>query len=145
MGFPCGSVGKESTCKVGELGSIPGLGRSPGEGKGFLLQYSGLENSMNYIVHGDTKSQTHLSNFHWCHLATRGCPSLKLPRFLPKVHPRTTEPDLCPLLGTEHRAATPRPIPTVQLPSYCFLPSLSGPEHLSPEMEQERAKWNSWG
>ena len=43
LGFPCGSAGKESSCNVGDLGSIPGLGRSPGEGKGYLLQYSGLE------------------------------------------------------------------------------------------------------
>ena len=47
MGFPCGSVGKESACNMGDLGSIPGLGRSPGEGKGYLLRYSGLENSMD--------------------------------------------------------------------------------------------------
>ena len=46
VGFPCGSAGKESACNVGDLGSIPGLGRSPGEGKGYLLQYPGLENSM---------------------------------------------------------------------------------------------------
>ena len=46
-GFPCGSVGKESTCSVGDLGSIPGLGRAPGEGNGNLLQYSCLENPMN--------------------------------------------------------------------------------------------------
>ena len=46
LGFPCGSVGKESTCNVGGPGSIPGLGRSRGEGKGYPLQYSGLENSM---------------------------------------------------------------------------------------------------
>ena len=43
--FPCGSAGKESTCNVGDLGSIPGLGISPGEGKGYLLQYPGLKNS----------------------------------------------------------------------------------------------------
>jgi len=49
MGFPYGSAGKESTCNVGDLGSIPGLGRSPGEGKGCPLQYSGLENPMDYI------------------------------------------------------------------------------------------------
>ena len=49
-GFPCGSAGKESACNMGDLGSIPGLGRSPGEGKGYPLQYSGLENSMG--VHG---------------------------------------------------------------------------------------------
>ena len=58
MGFPCGSAGKESAYNVGDMGSIPGLGRSPGEGKGYLLQYSGLENSMNCIVHGATKSWT---------------------------------------------------------------------------------------
>ena len=50
-GFPDSSIGKESTCNVGDLGVIPGLGRSPGEGKGYPLQYSGLENSMNCIVH----------------------------------------------------------------------------------------------
>ena len=65
-GFPCGSTGgKESTCNVRDLGSIPGLGRSPGEGKGYPLQYSGLENSMDYIVHGITKSQTQLSDLHF--------------------------------------------------------------------------------
>ena len=52
LGFPCGSAGKESTCNVGDVGSIPGLGGSPGEGKGYPLQYSGLENSMDCIVHG---------------------------------------------------------------------------------------------
>ena len=56
MGFPCGSAGNESACNVGDLGSIPGLGRSPGEGKGYPLQYSGLENSMDSIVHGVAKS-----------------------------------------------------------------------------------------
>ena len=44
---PCGSAGKESTCNAGDLGSIPGLGRSPGEGEGYPLQYSGLENPMD--------------------------------------------------------------------------------------------------
>ena len=48
--FPGGSVGKESTCNTGDPGSIPGLGRFPGEGKGYPLQYSGLENSMNCII-----------------------------------------------------------------------------------------------
>ena len=55
MGFPYGSAGKESACNVGDLGSIPGLRRSPGEGKGYPLQYSGLENSMDCIVHGVTR------------------------------------------------------------------------------------------
>ena len=63
MGFPYGSAGKESACNVGDLGSIPRLGRSPGEGKGYPLQYSGLENSMDYIAHGVTKSQTRLNDF----------------------------------------------------------------------------------
>jgi len=58
LGFPCGSAGKESVHNAGDLGSIPGLGRSPGEGKGYLLQYSGLENSMDCIVHGVAKSHT---------------------------------------------------------------------------------------
>ena len=52
LGFPCGSAGKESVCDEGDLGSIPGLGRSPGEEKGSPLQYSGLENSMDCIVCG---------------------------------------------------------------------------------------------
>ena len=58
MGFPGGSAGKESACNAGDLGSIPGLGRFLGEGNGCPLQYSGLENSMDSIVHGDTKSWT---------------------------------------------------------------------------------------
>ena len=65
MGFPDGSDGKESMCNAGDQGSIPELGRSPGEGKGYPLQYSGLENSMHCIVHGVTKSQTRLSDFHF--------------------------------------------------------------------------------
>ena len=56
-GFPCGSAGKVSACNAGDMGFIPKLGRSPGEGKGYPLQYSGLENSMDYRVHGITKSQ----------------------------------------------------------------------------------------
>ena len=56
--FPCGSAGKESACNMGDLGLVPGLGRSPGEGKGYLLQYSGLENSRDYTVHGVSKSRT---------------------------------------------------------------------------------------
>ena len=67
LGFPCGSIGKESTCSVGDLGLIPGLGRFPGEGKGYPLQYSGLENPMDCVVHGVAKSQTRLSGFHSLH------------------------------------------------------------------------------
>ena len=105
MGFPCGSGGKESTSNAGDPGSIPGsgrsagegigyplqysctslvaqlvkkstcnagdlglslgLGRSPGEGNGHPLQFSGLENSMDCIIHGVTKSQTQLSDLHF--------------------------------------------------------------------------------
>ena len=64
MGFSGGSAGKESACNAGDLGSVPGLGRSPGEGKGYPLQYYGLEKSMDCIVPGVAKSQTWLSNFH---------------------------------------------------------------------------------
>ena len=63
-GFPCGSAGKESTCNMGDLVSIPGLGRYPGEGKSYSL-YSGLENSIVCIVHGVAESQTLLSDFHF--------------------------------------------------------------------------------
>ena len=63
--FPDGSDGKASVYNAGDLGLIPGLGRSPGEGNDYPFQYSGLENSMDCIVHGVTKSQTYLSNFHF--------------------------------------------------------------------------------
>ena len=65
IAFSCGSVGKESTCNAGDLGLIPGLGRSPGEGKGYPLLFSGLENSMDYRVYGVTKSRARLSDFHF--------------------------------------------------------------------------------
>ena len=57
LDFPCGSAGKESALNAGDLGSVYGLGRSPGEGKGYPLQYSGLENSMDSVVHGVAKNQ----------------------------------------------------------------------------------------
>ena len=63
-GFSGGSAGKESACNAGDLGLIPGLGRSPGEGNGYRLQYSGLENSMDCIVHAVAKSQTRLNDLH---------------------------------------------------------------------------------
>ena len=72
LGFPCSSASKESTCNAGDLGSIFGLGRSPEEGKGYPLQYSGLEDSTDYIeFHGLYRipwtiwSQTWLSNFYF--------------------------------------------------------------------------------
>ena len=59
---------EESVCSVGDVGLIPGLRRSPGEGNGYPLQYSGLENSVDrgaFAVHGTAKSQTQLSDFHF--------------------------------------------------------------------------------
>ena len=64
LGFPYGSAGKESAWNAGDLGSVPGLGRSSGEGNVYLIQYSGLENSMDCIVNDVAKSWTWLSNFH---------------------------------------------------------------------------------
>ena len=58
VGFPGSPDSKASACNAGDLGSIPGLGRSPGEGNGYPLQYSGLENSMDCVVHGAAESQT---------------------------------------------------------------------------------------
>ena len=77
LNFPCDSAGKESVHNAGDLGSISELGRPPGEGKGYPLQYSGLENFMDCTVHGVTKSRTRLSDFHTCR--ARGT-SLLLPR-----------------------------------------------------------------
>ena len=93
LGFPCGPAGKESACNAGGLGSIPGLGRSPGEGKGYPLQYSGLENSMDCIVYGVSESDTtEWFSLHFIHyllleqkrsggggLVTQSCPTLAAP------------------------------------------------------------------
>ena len=62
FGLPCGSAGKESACSVGDLGLIPGLGRSTGQSKGYPPQCSGLENSVDFIVHRVAKSRTGLSD-----------------------------------------------------------------------------------
>ena len=65
MGFPDSSAGKESACNAGNLGLTPGLGKAPGEEKGYPLHYSGLKNFVDSIVHRFTKSQTQLSEFHF--------------------------------------------------------------------------------
>ena len=62
-GFRCGSDGKESACNAGDLGSIPRLGRSPGEEQGYPLQYFGLENSMDRVVHGVAKKSDTTEDF----------------------------------------------------------------------------------
>ena len=72
FGLPGGSAGKESACNVGDLCSIPGLGRSPGERKGYPLQYSGLENFMDHIVHEVTKRWTRLSDCHFHFTSVHG-------------------------------------------------------------------------
>ena len=64
LDFPCGLAGKESICNAGDLGLIPGLGRSPGERKGYPLLYSGLDHSVDCVVHGVAMSWTLLSIFH---------------------------------------------------------------------------------
>ena len=78
-GFPGSSIGKELTCNAGDPSSIPGLGRSPGERNNYPLQYSGLENSMDCIVHGVTKNRTQLSDFHFTSLHSEppGMPPLR--------------------------------------------------------------------
>ena len=88
MSFSDGSAGKESACNVGDLGSIPGLGRSLEEGNGYPLQYSGLEKSMDCIVHGVAKGQTRLGDFHfsffyeWISAAVCGCSLVAVHRLL---------------------------------------------------------------
>ena len=82
QGFPSGSDNKESDCNARDTGSIPELGRSPGEGKGYALQYSGLENSMDCIVHGVSKSQTQLSDFHFTALKKKLLDHMKVQSIL---------------------------------------------------------------
>ena len=65
VGFPDRSVGKEFTCNAGDPSSIPGLGRSPGKGKGYPVRCSGLENPMDCVGHRVSKSQTRLSSSHF--------------------------------------------------------------------------------
>ena len=72
LGFPCGLADNESSCNAGDLGSIPGLGRSPGEGKGYRFHYSGLENSLDYSPWGCKKSDRteRLSFFFFFYIIT---------------------------------------------------------------------------
>ena len=72
VGFLGGSAFKESACNVEGVGSIPELGRSPEEGNGYPLQYPGLENSMDCVVHGAAKSWTRLSDFHFTSVSGQG-------------------------------------------------------------------------
>ena len=94
----CDSAGKESACNAGDLGSTPALGRSPGEGKGYPLQYSGLENFMDCIVHGVAKSWTQLNDFHfqdiYFPLVTKGFPGGSIVKNLPAVQETSSVPRL---------------------------------------------------
>ena len=82
LGFPCGSAGKESARRAGATGSIPGLERSPGEGKGYPLQHSGLENSMDCIVHGVAESWDTTERLSLSSNLTPKCPVLTPDSFL---------------------------------------------------------------
>ena len=80
MGFPVGSDYKEYACNVGDLSSVPGLGRSPGEGDGYSLQYTCLENSMERgasqaTVHGAPKESDTTEHLTHTHIHTRSRPS----------------------------------------------------------------------
>ena len=117
MGFHCGSAGKESACNAGDLGLIPGLGRSLGEGKGYLLQYSGLENSMDYIVHGVAKSRTRLSDFHFTILGAKNSKMIQKFKFLPRSEHKPkwcccSVSQLCPTLWDHMDCSRPGlPVP----------------------------------
>ena len=93
LGFPGGSAGKESACDVGDLGSIPGLGRSPGEGKGYPLQYSGPENSMDCVARGVAE----LDMTHYHHHFSYSCSVFlwKLESSLRSFHLSMTSHILC--------------------------------------------------
>ena len=94
--FPGGSAGKESTCNVGDLGSILGLGRSSGEEKGYLLQYPGVENPMDCIACGVAKSRTQLSDFHFTGVprVRRAGTSPWGPGKMDKMKTKVLQPDL---------------------------------------------------
>ena len=108
LGFPCGSAGKESAHNMGDLGLIPRLGRSPGEGKGYPLQYSCLENPMDRgawwaAVHGVTEGRTQLSNFTFTfHFHALEKEMATHPSVLAWRIPGTAEPGGLPSIGS-HR------------------------------------------
>ena len=106
QGFTGGSDGKESACNVGDLDLIPGLGRSPGEGKGYPLQYSGMENSTECIVYVVTKSWTQLSDFHFTLLGK------KTRKILPCDPGKPQESCLCPCLRVKRKRGTHEKIKT---------------------------------
>ena len=110
--FPGGSAGKESTHNAGDLGSIPGLGRSPAEGNGYPRQYSGLERCADCIVHGVAKSRTRLSDFHFCQPVT----VRTLSQGIWLHHPRNAR-DHSPLTDREAETPGSSPARVIQLMS----------------------------
>ena len=97
--FPCGSAGKESARNVGDLGSIPGLGRSLKQGKGYPLQYSGLENSMDCTVHGSRRSPGewlgYPLQYSWASLVAqlvKNPPAMQDTRKIKPVNPKGNQP-----------------------------------------------------
>ena len=126
VGFLCGLAGEESACNVGDLGLIPELGRYPGDEKGYPLQYSGPENSMDYIVRGVAKSRTWLSDFHFTSLniltAAAAAKSLQL----------------CPTL-CDPRDGSP---PGSSFPGILQARTLEWLPFPSPTHESEKWKWS---
>ena len=125
MGFPSGSAGKESACNAGDLGSVPGLGRSPGQGKGYLLQYSGRENSIDCLVprgrkESDTTERHSLATtsrkmrVRAAEVSRDRCPDplgplASLAAFTPTPLPQTLQPSLCSHETLTNAAASPGP------------------------------------
>ena len=114
LGFPYSSAGKESTCKAGNLGLTPGLGRSPGEGRDYVFQCSGLENATDCVVHGAARSHTHLSDFH--KNPTHRKPLLLLLLCLAWVHSQSQ--NLCHFEVDSHFRLRPGPLLNALQPSW---------------------------
>jgi len=143
-GFPDSSVGKKSTCNAGYPGSIPGLGRSSGEGIGYPLQCSVLEDSMNCIVHGVAKSWTQLSDFYLTYIVTNLLTMIKRYQF-------SSVTQSCPTLCDPMNPSTPGLPVHHQLPEFtqthvhrvsdAIQPShpLSSPSPPAPNLSQHQS------
>ena len=113
-GFPDSSVGKESACNAGGTSLIPGLGRSAVKGIGYTLQYSGLENSMNCLVHGVAKSHTQLSDFNF-HFITQHIKNIYIFTYL-FIYDCAGSSSLCGLFSGSWRAGATSQLWRVQCP-----------------------------
>ena len=145
LGLSYGLAGKESNCIVGDLGSIPELGRSHGEGKGYPLQYSGLKNSMDCIVHGVAKSQIWLSDLYslygWWSVHSEGLGLKKK-----KKKTRLKQPHVIPTFLKERHSvqfsSVTQSCPTLCDPMNHSMPGLSV-HHQLPEFTQTHVHWVS--